>query len=430
MLLCVCLCASALHKLALIKIINYCRYKLLPCKVFWVQTFCYLALSLACSFSSNVFMCMCVPVQCTTCRCCVRCELNASRWHRFMMPNAGVHEVNTFPIESDKRCVNFLYWSHKKRKECETRQREKRGSGWLCVCVCVGLREKGARKACTHSDTHQAKLNESEWSYEWMSKYVVQLWFEFEHMLCRFFPTHKTVEYHSLYEYVAVRVCVCKSPLVEVIDYLHTMHTLFIYSMLIWKLFVLTWILILSLLSAVLFISKIRAKRCGAVAQFYHSLACFLVYMPTCLLLAVYLWERESETHSHSQRERTSESMCIIRLSVDFRMGEKAIKIPQSLFSFARSVSVCVCAPQWKQYSLGGWRTKYRDDLWVFRFLQFLTCCYYQPHSRCLFVENGCFYYWSRELPNCIHPCTFVCMRCDAMLVCSQQRRKIKHLIQ
>lgn len=40
----------------------------------------------------------------------------------------------------------------------------------------------------------------------------------------------------------------------------HTMHTLFIYLMLIWKLFVLTWILILSLLSAILFISKIRAK--------------------------------------------------------------------------------------------------------------------------------------------------------------------------
>lgn len=120
----------ALHEPALIKLINYSGNNLLSCKVFWVQTFCsfYVSLSLwFVSFFSPGYVSVDMDM--------ALWELNASHWHRFMMPNASEHEVNMFPIESDKRCVNFLYWSYKKGRSI---------SMWVCVCVLVA-KENGKK---------------------------------------------------------------------------------------------------------------------------------------------------------------------------------------------------------------------------------------------------------------------------------------------
>lgn len=126
------------------------------------------------------------------CVCMVLRELNASHWHTPIYDAQcwREHEVNTFPIESDKRCVNFLYWSYKKERKHESEQ---------LVCVC--LRENIGRRR------EKSKLNGMEWSC------VVQLWFEYwAHALLPFSHVHKTVEYHSKSVLVwrsCVFVCIC-----------------------------------------------------------------------------------------------------------------------------------------------------------------------------------------------------------------------------
>lgn len=129
------------------------------------------------------------------------------------------------------------------------------------------------------------------------------------------------------------------------------MHTLFIYSMLIWKLFVLTWILILSLLSAILFISKIRAK--------------------------YYCWIFDQWT------------------LVDFEIFGATIKIPQQAGWLCFSCCCCCCCFSLQANIVGCIRTIWmrRDDLWLSIFTVFQLVA-------CLFVENGCFYY-CREKVMC-----------------------------
>lgn len=111
--------------------------------------------------------------------------------------------------------------------------------------------------------------------------------------------------------------------------------------------------------------------------------------------------------------------MCIIRLSVDFRMGEKTIKIPQSLFSFSRSaVCACVCARH-NENNILAWRMEkevQRRFMGVSIFTVSNSLLLPTTHG-CLFAENGCFYYWSREIPN-LYLCTFVCLSVCHSLLC------------
>lgn len=168
------------------------------------------------------------------------------------------------------------------------------------------------------------------------------------------------------------------------------MHTLFIYSMLIWKLFVLTWILILSLLSAILFISKIRAN---AVAEILP-----LTWLRYVWSVCVFVWMENN-------------SVVYNLLSLDFVLGG-TIKIPQSLFF---SLSLSLSPPQiqknfsrwwWIEEVCGG-RRFMGFDFYSFANLLLATC---------LFVCRKWMFLLLAHSETCIE--------------CREGKREIKHLIQ
>lgn len=157
--------------------------------------------------------------------------------------------------------------------------------------------------------------------------------------------------------------------------------------------------------------------------------------LTSCCVLMFASMKESAETRRQRMKERKYVYNSLVGWFSDGRRNHKNSTEP--FFSLSFALFLCEHATMKTIFALRFWwmeKEVHRRFMGISIFtVSNLLLLHSHIHS-CLFVENGCFYYWSRELPNCICCCfcfgMFGCMLCCDVLVCSQQRGKIKHLIQ